>query len=155
MEIEIVRVCHFKKKTVDPETGKKRVGCERCGLAKAHPDHMGQPPSMNIFGSGNPRVYQSVKKAWSEHLTLLLEQTSLPKGLQRVVVEGEVTFPRRPSAKGPDQGNFRAPLEKILGDVLEAGGWLSNDNWASYEFGGLAHRYEAGVSATHLIIFPS
>lgn len=155
VEIEILRRCHFKAKPKHPDTGKKQLGCAACGLAKSHRDHLGQPPSLNVFGSGNAMAYQGMKRTWTTLLLALLNASTLPKGLARVVVEGEVTFPRRASSKGPDQGNYRAPLEKVLGDVLEAGGWLSNDNWESYEFGGLAYRYERGVSRTRLLLFPT
>jgi hypothetical protein len=37
---------------------------------------------------------------------------------------------------------------------LEAGGWIPNDNWECYEFGGLAYRYERGVSRTRLMLLP-
>lgn len=172
VEIVLTRACDWKQKPCGqcgkpksnavhrkPDKGgtcvfKRRLGCANCGLPKMHRDHFGQPPSMNIFGSGNPQAFQGIKAAWHDVLTDVLEASSLPKDLEHVVVEGEVTFPRRPNAMGPDQGNFRAPLEKILGDVLEAGGWLPNDNWERYEFGGLAYRYEAGVSRTRLLLFP-
>lgn len=170
--IEVVRRCDWKRKPCGtcglpksnaahrkPEKGgtcvfARKLGCANCGQAMTHRDHFGQPPSVNVFGSGNPIAFQSMKRAWSEVLTDLLNESGLPKGLAHVLVEGEVTFPQRASRNGPDQGNFRAPLEKILGDVLEEGGWLANDNWQCYEFGGLAYRYERGVSRTRLMIFP-
>jgi hypothetical protein len=154
VELDVLRRCHFKRKPTHPRTGARQLGCATCGLPKLHADHMGQPPSVNVFGSGDRMAFYTVKKAWQELLTGLLEASALPKGLSYVLVEGEVTFPRRASSRGPDQGNFRGPLEKILGDVLEAGGWLASDNWESYEFGGLAYRYERGVSRTRLLIFP-
>lgn len=172
VEIELTRVCDWKQKPCGecglpksnavhrkPDKGgscvfRRRLNCENCGRAKMHRDHFGQPPSMNIFGSGDPKAFQGVKTAWAGVLKEALEASGLPKSLQHVLVEGEVTFPRRASANGPDQGNFRAPLEKILGDVLEEGGWLPNDNWERYEFGGLAYRYERGVSRTRLMLFP-
>lgn len=131
-----------------------RLRCANCDLPKAHHDHLGQPPSWNIFGSGSPRAWQGVKSSWSSVLKGVIEESGLPKGLSRVLVEGEVVFPRPMTDKGPDQGNFRAPLEKILGDVLEEGGWIPNDNWACYEFGNLTFRHQPGVSATRLTIMP-
>ena len=172
VEIEITRACDWKRKPCGScgrpkshaahraiEKGgscvfARKLGCANCGLAKMHRDHFGQPPSLNIFGSGNPDAYQAVKVAWTTVLTELIEATGLPRGLDHVLIEGEVTFPRRASANGPDQGNFRAPLEKIAGDVLEAGGWIPDDSWPHYEFGGLAYRHEPGVSRTRLMIFP-
>lgn len=152
VEIVIQRACHFKKKE-----GKKR-GCQRCGLAKGHVAHIGAPPSLNVFGGGPTRVYLGMKQTWQRLLTTKLEESGLPRGLQRVVVEGEVTFPDRGRR---DQGNFRVLLEKALGDALVRGyedmegGWLADDDWLSYEFGGLAYNYEHGVSRTRLLLFPS
>ena len=170
--IEITRVCDFKQKACGacgkpksnpvhrkPDKGgtcvfQRRLRCANCELPKAHRDHLGQPPSWNELGSGNREAYQRMRATWFTPLTELLEESGLPKGLDYVLVEGEVTFPRPATPKGPDQGNFRGPLEKMLGDVLEEGGWLANDNWASYEFGNLAYRHEPGVSRTRLMIFP-
>ena len=60
-----------------------------------------------------------------------------------------------PDRKRRDQGNHRFLLEKALGDALVAGGWLDDDDWARYEFGGLQMVYERGVSAMRLFVFPS
>ena len=136
--------CEFKLKT----------RCANCDLPKAHRDHLGQPPSWNELGSGHREAYQRMRETWRGPLTELLEESGLPKGLSYVLVEGEVTFPTPMTAKGPDQGNHRGPLEKMLGDVLEDGGWIENDNWVAYEFGNLAHRHESGVSRTRLFLFP-
>jgi hypothetical protein len=81
----------------------------------------------------------------------LLEASGLPKGLRRVVVEGEVSFPDRAKR---DQGNYRVLLEKVLGDVLVDGGWLDDDDWDRYEFGNLQRRDEGRVSRTRLMLFP-
>ena len=62
-----------------------------------------------------------------------------------------MTFPNRIKR---DQGNFRWMIEKALGDTLVGGGWLPDDTWDRYEFGGLTYKYEKGVSATRLMLFP-
>lgn len=142
--IEIVRHHAFEKRT--------KSGCAVCGRAKTHIEHAGAAPSMNVLGSGNQFVYQNHKKAWQEALTEQLEAAELPRGLARVVCEGEVTFPDR---RKRDQGNHRFFLEKALGDALTTGGWLADDDWESFEFGGLAQAYEKGVSRTRLLLFPS
>lgn len=148
-EFTITRRCHFKRKPdVD---GKRRLGCERCGLPKLHPDHLGGPPSLNMFGSGAQRVFQAQKKTWQQLLTSHLYEVGLPKPCQRIVVEGTATFPDRGRR---DQGNYRFLLEKALGDALTAGGWLEDDDWARYEFGNLAYAYEKGVSSTTLRLYP-
>lgn len=172
VEIEIVRRCNWKQKPCGacglpksnkvhrkPDKGgtcefKLKTRCENCGLPKAHVDHLGQPPSWNELGSGSRAAYQRMRATWFGPLVELIEESGMPKGLDYVLVEGEVTFPKPATSKGPDQGNFRGPIEKMLGDVLEEGGWIENDNWAKYEFGNLAYRHEPGVSRTRLIFFP-
>lgn len=174
VELVITQACHFKAKPCatcglprsnalhrkkNAEEGKpycdfkRKLGCARCGLAKKHRDHMGAPPSLNVLGSGDQRAYIGMKDQWQEALTELLEASGLPRGLGRVTVEGEVTFPDRREDR--DQGNFRVVLEKALGDALERGGWIERDDWTRYEFGGLACRHERGVSRTRLILFPA
>jgi hypothetical protein len=131
--------------------GKK--GCAVCGRAKTNMDHVGVPKSLNVHGSGANRfVYQAQKKAWAERLTELLLACGLPRGLGHVHVEGQLCFPDRTRR---DQGNYRFMVEKSLGDALKEGGWLPDDDWSHYEFGGLAYRYEAGVSFTRLMLMPS
>jgi hypothetical protein len=152
--IEHVRECHFKAKPTETVAGRtvKRRGCARCGRGKHDPAHYGAPPSLNVLGSGDPMAYQEAKRRWSAILHLLLEASGLPKGLEHVLVEGEATFPDRARR---DQGNYRVLIEKALGDVLTAGGWLADDDWGSYEFGNLTYSYEKGVSATRLMLFPT
>lgn len=149
VELVVTRECHFKKK---PEVdGKKRQGCERCGRAKHDVVHLGAPESFNVFASSGWQVYQTAKKRWATALLPQLEASGLPRGLARITVEGEATFPDRAER---DQGNYRVILEKALGDVLVAGGWLEKDDWTRYSFGDLAYRYEAGVSRTRLLLMP-
>lgn len=142
--VEIIRDHAFVKRA--------RSGCEVCGRGKTHIGHAGAPPSMNILGSGNRFVYQAHKKAWQEALTVLLERADLPRPLQRIVAEGEATFPDR---RKRDEGNHRFFLEKALGDALTAGGWLPSDSWEYYRFGGLEAAYEPQVSRTRLLLFPT
>lgn len=127
----------------------KRRGCAVCGRARTAPEHLGAPPSLNMFvsqqGAGNPMVYQGWKKAWSRALGAELVAAAVPRPLGRVVVEGRVCFPTRIRR---DQGNYRFLLEKALGDTLTDGGWLADDDWSQYEFGNLAYVYEKGRSWT-------
>ena len=128
-------------------------GCEVCRRGRRHADHLGAPPSLNVFGSSaNQFVYQGLKKTWQEILDALLRDARLPKPLGKVMAEGRVCFPTRTRR---DQGNYRFLLEKALGDTLTAGGWLEDDDWTRYEFGNLAYVYEARVSWTELVIFPA
>lgn len=148
-----------------------RARCERCGAAfenglskrfqrgdsDAVPPmvHHAFPTSMNEGGSGyNHAAYQSTKQAWEAVFARMLLAGGVPTGLGRVLVEGEWTFPRR-FGQGPDQENYRYPCSKFLGDALQLGGWLSNDDWARFEFGGASYRLERGVRRLRLMVFPS
>jgi hypothetical protein len=142
--LELVRHHAFVKRTTR--------GCGVCGRAKTFVEHQGAPPSMRVLGSGNQFLYQALKQSWQEALTAALEAESMPRGLSKVFAEGEATFPDR---RKRDQGNHRFFLEKCLGDALVAGGWLEDDDWDRFEFGGLQRAYEKGVSRTRLMLFPS
>jgi len=174
--IEIVRVCKFQAhkcqlcglakshKSHNKKTGtcpyKRKTGCVNCGKAKAHVDHMGEAPSLNVLGSGDPRTFISLKEQWEKALIAALDETELPKPCWSIMVEGEITFPAasggHAGARGGarDQGNFRFMLEKALGDALQQGGWLEDDNWDAYQFGNLSYRIEPGVSRTRLMLMP-
>jgi hypothetical protein len=149
--LEIIRGCHFKAKP-NSAAGGRRLGCARCGRSKRDDVHYGAPKSINVFGSGNPKVYWQEKMRWQELLTAQLEGSGLLRPLARVMVEGEAVFPDRIKR---DQGNHRVIVEKALGDALVVGGWLEDDDWSRYEFGNLFAAYEHGVSATRLTLFPT
>jgi hypothetical protein len=145
VEIELTQHHAYKSK------GKNTRGCAQCGEAKTHPDHLGAPPSLNVLGSGNVFAYQNHKKAWMELLSEMLHQSGL-QPCQHILAEGHCTFPDR---RRRDQGNHRFMLEKALGDALVGGGFIEDDDWDRYEFGGLAKTYEKGVSRTRLVLFPT
>lgn len=162
VELELVQHHAYRSK------GKGTRGCAVCRQAKAHPDHLGAPPSLSVMDTNGHFVYSAYKAAWQQLLAEALERAGLPRGLQHVLAEGECTFPDQ---RRRDQGNHRFMVEKALGDALVegspksvrekqpaaaiAGGWLEDDAWRFYEFGGLAARYEKGVSKTRLILFPT
>jgi hypothetical protein len=109
------------------------------------------PPSMNdIIGQGSRWRYTVEKKKWGNLLRDKLLDLNIPR-CRRVLVEGQVTFPTRVKR---DQGNYRFMVEKALGDALQAAGVLEDDDWTSYEFGGLHATYEKGVRRTSLLLMP-
>lgn len=147
-----------------------RARCELCGAAQenglskafqrgdsdAVPPmvHHAFPSSINEGGSGhNHAAWQSHKQAWEAVFARLLLVGNVPTGLSRVLVEGEWTFARRFS-QGPDQENYRYPCSKFLGDAMQLGGWLPNDGWSQFEFGGATYRLERGVKRLRLMVFP-
>lgn len=124
----------------------------RCGKAKTDPLHHGPPPSLNVAGSGsNHFAYQVAKKRWQDMLIEKLAATDLPRPCASILVEGRCCFPDR---RRRDQGNFRYFIEKALGDALVAGGWLVDDSWDQYEFGGLAKAYTPGEASITLVLMP-
>jgi hypothetical protein len=149
----------------------KRARCEACGAAyvnglgeryrRGDPGavppmiHHAYPESTRVGGSGSDmHAYQNANIAWQRVFAELLEDVELPRPMARVLIEGEWTFPQR-FGRGPDQENFRYPCSKFLGDALEAGGWLENDWWEAYEFGGATVRFEPHVRRLRLIVFPT
>lgn len=149
---EPVEIVHVQNHPFKKWTGRT---CWDCKKAKTHPDHHGCVPSLNVLGDGNRFQYRAIKTAWQHRFTVLLEQADLPRPLARVVVEGEITFPDR---RERDQGNYRALLEKALGDALVEGGWLAGDEFypvSRFEFGGLVGRHVKGTSQTRLMVFPT
>lgn len=109
----------------------------------------GTPPSLNTFGSGgNHWTYQKHKHDWQDRIRTALTPTDLPR-CRHILVEGQMCFPDR---RVRDQGNYRYLIEKALGDVLKEH-WLDDDDWGSFEFGGLQYRYAKGESWTRLLLF--
>jgi len=155
VELEIRQDHPFRKKSDDPLTGQRRIGCAVCGAGKLRRQHLGAPPSMNDGGSGMDRnAYQALKKAWQAAFTDALRGSGLPLGLEAVTVEGLVGFPTR---TGRDQGNHRWMVEKALGDALAEGGWIPEDTFypvSRYEFGGLQAVHTPGESWLRLMVMP-
>lgn len=122
-----------------------------CNKAQMHPVH--HLPTLNLFGSGNHwQTYQGAKKHWTTWLTDALTTAGLPRQLDSVLVEGRLCFPTHTH---PDQGNHRYFIEKVLGDVLEQGGWLASDDWDHYEFGNLARLVRPGERWLTLRFMPN
>lgn len=148
-ELQPVEIVH----EIDHRFQKRSTrGCGICGKAKTAVEHYGYPPSLNALGDGNRFAYRAMKEAWQRRIVELLEQTDLPRPLDHVLAEGVLVVPDRARR---DQGNHRFLLEKALGDALTAGGWLEDDDWARYEFGGLQAVYDKGVSRMRVMLFPA
>lgn len=108
------------------------------------------PPSLNdVAGQGSRYRWIAAKKEWYKLLAPALARAGMSP-CESVYVEGRLTFPNRIKR---DQGNYRAPLEKFLGDSLQQGGWLPDDDWDHYQFGDLQSGYEKGVKRTELVLF--
>ena len=150
---EPVTIVHQMDHEFEQKPGNKR-GCARCGLYKKDMVHHAYPASFNAGGSSrDPRAWQTEKKLWMAFFRAELEKAGLPLGLSRVLVEGRLTFPTKRMNRGPDQGNYRHPIEKHLGDALQTGSWLEDDNWLAYNVGNLGWAYEKDVRKLELTFF--
>lgn len=144
----------YKKKQPGPD-GRKRIGCEHCGGAKLAVQHLGAAPSLNNGGTGMPwQKFQSIKKAWALALTVQLEQSGLPVGLDGILVECTMGFP---DLRHRDEGNHRWMIEKALGDVLVQLGHIADDSFypvERFQFGPIQGVHTPGRSFTQLVLMP-
>lgn len=102
------------------------------------------PPSMNTSASGyrgNPHKAARVKKTWEGVLMVMLLQGKVPKDMTWCQVSCELRFPQK---RTRDEGNFRMLIEKALGDALQQGGYLVDDDPAHYRFTELSFDPERG-----------
>lgn len=99
------------------------------------------PPSMNVASKGSWRRFHSYKKRWQRLLEGELMVARLPRGLSAVRATALLTFPVE---RRRDEGNYRAVLEKALGDALVNGGWLADDTPDSFTFGELTFGHDPG-----------
>jgi hypothetical protein len=90
------------------------------------------PPSLNQIGyRSHWAVGRKAKQEWELWLLTVLLEQRVPKGLASVKASATIRFTQR---RRRDEGNFRALLEKALGDVLQRG-WIEDDTTEHYRFG--------------------
>lgn len=94
--------------------------------------HSDVPPSFNIVGNrGHWRQFHGIKKKWQSIFEIKLMATLPRKEFKRIVVSANLRFQTR---RRRDEGNYRAILEKAMGDALVNGGWLADDDAERYVF---------------------
>jgi hypothetical protein len=92
----------------------------------------GTPPSLNAIGyRSHWAVGRKAKQEWEGWLSIALMEQKVPRGLRSVTAKATIRFKQR---RRRDEGNFRALLEKALGDVLQ-NGWIPDDTPEHYRFG--------------------
>lgn len=92
----------------------------------------GTPPSLNQVGyRSHWSVGRREKQKWEGFLAIALMEQRVPRGLKSVFASAELRFKQK---RRRDEGNFRALLEKALGDVLQTG-WLPDDTPEYFRFG--------------------
>jgi hypothetical protein len=95
----------------------------------------GTPPSLNQIGyRSHWAVGRKAKQDWEQFLSIALMEQGVPRRLKRVEATATLRFKQK---RRRDEGNFKALLDKALGDVLQAGGWLADDTPDYYRFGEL------------------
>lgn len=104
------------------------------------------PPSVNTYAHAHWRRYHGIKKAWeatfAEELMVLRRQLGRA---DRVHATASLRFPQR---RRRDEGNYRAPLEKALGDALVGGGYLADDTPDHFTFGAVTFEDDKGDNRT-------
>lgn len=162
IEIEPVRLARARECNVFsgmkiPHGTKTRTICKTCRYAKSNLIHHAFPASTRTWGSGGNRgAYQTENDAWQAIFLDLLEKSGLPTGLKRVSVEAEYTWPKKMRI---DKDNFRYPCSKFLGDALQAGGYIEDDNWDEenrvwrFSFDEIIPSFEKGIEQMVLTIF--
>lgn len=106
------------------------------------------PRSINALGTrGSWKARHFAKKGLERELQTYLMVAGVPRNLTRVVASATLRFPTR---RRRDEGNFREPLEKALGDALVSGGWLPDDTPEHYRFDRLEFSDEPGSAFTRI-----
>lgn len=124
------------------------VPCRKAEAAVVH-----YLPTMNQTLTQDWKVYQGARKHWLPFLVDQVAETGLPLGLSSVAVMARFCFPDRRTDR--DKGNFRGFIEKVLGDALEAGGWIKRDNWDTYDFISVSATRRPKERWTELLLMPN
>lgn len=112
------------------------------------PSIPGSPPSLNALGArGGGRAFHRKKRQWQGLIGTAILASELPvllaggRRASSIEARGEIAFRTN---RRRDEGNFRAMLEKSLGDALvddpkawPGGRWLADDDVDRFRFGRL------------------
>ena len=109
------------------------------------------PPSFNVTGHAHWRRVHAAKRTLQRDLEFVLLVDRVPRPIPGGHVEASATL-LVPDRRRRDEGNYRTPLEKALGDALVNGGWLPDDTPAHYRFGAVAFEVVRGVRSTRVTL---
>lgn len=107
------------------------------------------PPSINASGvgaSGSWQRFHRLKKQWEGMFVIALLAAKVPKNLPSITASASLRFKTK---RRRDEGNFRALLEKALGDALQLG-WLEDDTPEYFRFNEVTFEPETGPARTIL-----
>lgn len=88
-------------------------------------EHGKVPPSYNAYQRASWQKQARLKREWENLMAQLLMVSRVARGPWDYV-EASVTL-RFPTRRRRDEGNYKTPIEKALGDALVNGGWLPDD----------------------------
>lgn len=109
------------------------------------------PQSFNATSHTHWAKVQRAKAQLQRDLELvMLGAPGLPRPIPGGFVEVSAIL-LVPDRRRRDEGNFRTPLEKALGDALVNGGWLPDDTPQHFRFGTAVFELARGVRATRLL----
>ena len=114
------------------------------------------PPSINQVAVGRAAsrgagiAATRAKKRLQSDLEAMLLAERVPRPLSFVEATACLRFAKRSSRR--DEGNYRTPIEKALGDALVNGGWLSDDTPDTFRFGRLTFDPDPGEPRTQLLL---
>jgi hypothetical protein len=108
------------------------------------------PPSYNVLMRSHWRKQAKLKADLQQDITIMLLAVKLPRLLSFVRATAVLIVPDR---RKRDEGNYRTPLEKALGDALAPSGghgWLPDDTPQHYRFERLEFEHVPRSSRTLL-----
>jgi hypothetical protein len=109
------------------------------------------PSSFNRTAHAHWRAAHRAKQQLQRDLEIVLLAARVPRPVPGGRVEASALL-LVPDRRRRDEGNYRTPLEKALGDALVNGRWLPDDTPAHYAFGGLVFEHARGIRATRLTL---
>lgn len=107
------------------------------------------PPSFNATAHAHWGKVRAAKQGLQRDLEMALLAGRVPRPIPGGYVEASATL-LVPDRRRRDEGNYRTPLEKALGDALVNGGWLPDDTPAHFRFGAVVFEVVRGVRATRV-----
>jgi len=104
----------------------------------------GTPPSLNRLSHSHWTKFARFKKDWQGFIFIALLDAKVPKHLGSVKASAVLRFNQN---RRRDEGNYRATLEKALGDALQLG-WIPDDTPDHFQFTDLTFDEEKGKPLT-------
>lgn len=117
-------------------------------------EYDGTPPSLNALAYKHWRKFHRVKQEWQGIFEVLLmeqplERSRIKPPYVRAFASAVLRFPNR---RRRDEGNYRAMIEKALGDALVNGGWLDDDTADHFRVGEVTFDPEPGPSNITVVV---